>query len=274
MTDWKPQLVALDIDGTLLRWEAGTGASQGQVTAPVREAVQRAVAAGAHVVLASGRSAHSMTPIAEQLGLTGADEEKLWIVASNGAVIFRYPPFELVHEETFDAAPAVAAVLAAHPAALVAVEDRGVGYRANKPFPDGELNGTITLTDVEHLVASPVSRVIIRDPHATVEEFVVLASQLGLESTDYVIGWTAWMDLSAVGVSKASGLAKVAAELGVDTLDTLAIGDGRNDLEMFAWAGHSVAMGQSILEVRAAADEVTASVDDDGAAVALDRWFR
>ena len=58
-------------------------------------------------------------------------------MASNGAVVFRYPPFEVVHEETFDAAPAVAAVLEHHPSALVAVEERGVGYRVNRPFPDG-----------------------------------------------------------------------------------------------------------------------------------------
>ena len=49
---------------------------------------------------------------------------------------FRYPPLEVVHEETFDAAPAVAAVLEHHPSALVAVEERGVGYRVNRPLPD------------------------------------------------------------------------------------------------------------------------------------------
>jgi Cof subfamily protein (haloacid dehalogenase superfamily) len=270
---WRPKLVALDIDGTLLRWAAGSGASQGEITGPVREAVLRAADAGAHVVLASGRSTHAMTPIADQLGLTGGERDRLWIVASNGAVIFRYPTFELVHEEKFDARPAVAAVLAAHPAALVGVEDRGVGYRVNKEFPEGELNGSITVCDVESLVAEPVSRVIIRDPYASVEDFVQLAQRLGLHGTDYVIGWTAWMDLSPVGVSKASGLQYVADRLGVDPADALAIGDGRNDLEMFGWAGRSVAMGQAIVEVRDAADAVTDGVDDDGAAVELNRWF-
>ena len=57
-------------------------------------------------------------------------------MASNGAVVFRYPPFEVVMEETFDAAPAVRAVLERHPTALVAVEERGVGYRVTQEFPD------------------------------------------------------------------------------------------------------------------------------------------
>ena len=73
---------------------------------------------------------------------------------------------------------------------------------------------------------------IIRDPEATADDFVALAQELGLHGTDYVVGWTAWLDLAPVGVSKASGLAHVADRLGVDAADVLAIGDGRNDIEM------------------------------------------
>lgn len=270
---WRPRLVALDIDGTLLRWVDGAGTVHGEVVPAVRDAVRRAHDAGAHVVLASGRSLHGMTPIADQLGLPDEDGERLWIVASNGAVVLRYPPVEVVHEETFDASLAVRRVLELHPSALIGVEDRGNGYRVNRHFPEGELSGEMVITDVDEIVAEPVSRVIIRDPDATVEDFQWLARQLGLHGTDYVIGWTAWMDLAPVGISKASGLAHVAAELGIDAADALAIGDGRNDLEMFAWAGRSVAMGQAVDEVRAAADHVTERVDQDGAAVELDRWF-
>ncbi len=102
---------------------------------------------------------------------------------------------------------------------------------------------------------------------------MALAARLGLQGTDYVVGWTAWLDLAAAGVSKASGLDHVAAELGVTADDALAIGDGRNDLEMLAWARRGVAMGQAVPEVHAVADATTASVDDDGAAVEIRRWF-
>ena len=151
-----------------------------------------------------------MTPVADLLKLHLDDAEPLWIVASNGAVVFRYPPLEVVMEETFDAAPAVRAILERHPTALVAVEERGVGYRVSSEFPVGELSGEMIRTDVEDLVSAPVSRVIIRDPAATAEDFVTLAQELGLHGTDYVVGWTAWLDLAPVGVSKASGLAHVA----------------------------------------------------------------
>lgn len=272
MTSWTPRLVALDIDGTLLRWIDGTGTSHEEITPAVHDAVRRAQEAGAHVVLASGRSPDGMTGVADLLGLA-TEDSPVWVVASNGAVVFRYPPMQVVHEETFDARAAVAAVLTEHPQALVAVEERGRGYRVNRHFPMGELSGEMILSEVESMVAEPVSRVIIRDPDATVEDFVALAGRLGLHGTDYVVGWTAWLDLAPVGVSKASGLQVVCRELGVAAGDVLAIGDGRNDIEMLTWAGRGVAMGQAVEEVRTAADAVTATVDDDGAAVEMLRWW-
>ena len=274
MTAWQPRLVALDIDGTLLKWVDGAGTTHEEISPAVHESVHRALASGAHIVLSSGRSPHGMTPVADLLELHGEERDRLWIVASNGAVVFRYPPIEVIHEETFDAAPAVAAVLEHHPQALVAVEERGVGYRVNSHFPVGELSGDMIITEVDELVRGPVSRVIIRDPDATADDFVELASKLGLHGTDYVVGWTAWLDLTPVGVSKASGLAMVADRLGVDRADVLAIGDGRNDLEMLRWAGRGVAMGQAVEEVHAAADDSTETVYDDGVAVELGKWFR
>lgn len=273
MTTWQPRLVALDIDGTLLEWVEGAGQTYEKISPAVHDSIHRAIAAGAHVVLSSGRSPHGMDKIADLLGLPAAIPDRCWVVSSNGAVIFRYPPLEVVHEETFDAREAVAAVLQHHPNALVGVEERGVGYRVNRHFPTGELSGDMIIAEVDEIVAGPVSRVIIRDPDASVEDFVELAGKLGLQGTDYVVGWTAWLDLSAAGVSKASGLQVVCDELGVDPSDVLAIGDGRNDIEMLQWAGRGVAMGQAIDEVKAAADDVTASVYDDGVAQELDRWF-
>ncbi|WP_224280513.1 HAD family hydrolase [Nocardioides lacusdianchii] len=272
--DWTPRVVALDIDGTLLKWVDGQTEDYETITAPVYDAIHRALDAGAHVVLSSGRSPHGMTRIADMLDIPREEADQLWVVASNGAVVFRYPPMEVVHEETFDAAPAVAAVLEHHPDALVAVEERAVGgYRVNRVFPEGEISGEQIITEVDDIVGEPVSRVIIRDPDATADDFLELASKLGLHGTDYVVGWTAWLDLSPVGVSKASGLQHVCDRIGLTAADVLAIGDGRNDIEMLRWAGRGVAMGQAVDEVKAASDDVTASVHDEGAAVEMSRWF-
>lgn len=271
--DWQPKLIALDIDGTLLAWIEGLGQTREVVSEPVRDAIQRAARAGVHIVLASGRSAHAMTPIADRLGLPLADADRLWIVASNGAVVTRYPPTEVVHEEVFDARDAVRRILAARPDALVAVEERGLGYRVNRPFPDGELTGEQITATVEEMVSEPVARVVIRDPDASPEDFIELGRSVGLEGISYHVGWTAWLDLAPIGVSKASGLSHVVDQLGIEPSDVLAIGDGRNDLEMLSWAGRGVAMGQATDDVKEVADALTLSVEEDGAAVEIDRWF-
>jgi HAD superfamily hydrolase (TIGR01484 family) len=274
---WAPKLVALDIDGTLLIPDFEHGFSAENVTAAVTEAVLDVARAGVHVVLASGRAPLSMAGLADRMGLTDLVREltgeSLYIVASNGSVVVRSAPLELIHEVLFNAGNAVRTVLEHVPGAAVAVEEHGVGYRVNRLFPPGELDGEMIICDLEEMIANDVSRVIIRDPDSTSEDFVNLARQLGLHGTNYFIGWTAWLDLAPEGVSKASGLEWVCDALGVEAADVLAIGDGRNDIEMLTWAGRGVAMGQGPQVVRDAADHVTAAVADDGAAIELRRWF-
>ena len=256
-----PRLVALDIDGTLVdEFE--------HVTSAVVDAVAAVIEAGAHVVLSTGRSVFGINRILDLLGL-----EDGHCVASNGAVRFTYSPVQVTSTTTFDARPAVEMVLEHVPDALVAVEVIGGGYRINRHFPAGEITGEMWIQSIDELVSEPVTRVIIRDPQASAEDFVELADRVGLHGTNYFVGYTAWLDIAPEGVSKASALAEVAEILGVEQGEVLAIGDGRNDLEMLSWAGRGVAMGQAPPEVMAAADEVTGTLHEDGVALELGRWF-
>jgi Cof subfamily protein (haloacid dehalogenase superfamily) len=270
--EWQPRAVALDIDGTLFLAPHGSSVVEETVSPRVRSAVERAVAQGVPVVLATGRSTFGITSVLEALELGDGDDSVL-AVASNGSVTFSYPPVEVLDTVTFDASDVVRMLLEELPEALVAVEEIGVGYRVNRHFPDGEITGEMTLQSVDELVAHPVTRVIIRDPNSSEQDFLDLAERVGLHGINYYIGWTAWLDLAPAGVSKASGLQSVCRRLGVAADDVLAIGDGRNDIEMLQWVGRGVAMGQAPDEVKGAADDVTARVEDDGAAVELERWF-
>jgi Cof subfamily protein (haloacid dehalogenase superfamily) len=272
-TGFTPKLIALDIDGTLYANVSSTGVVSEEISPAVKDAIDRAVDAGAHIVLSTGRSAFSITEVWDQLNLPRNGDGTVLTVASNGSVVFSYPPVEVLSTITFDASQIVSMLMEHVPDAAVAVEEIGVGYRINRPFPDGEITGEMKIEPVEDLVAEPVTRVIIRDPHSSEEEFVALAEKVGLQGTNYFIGWTAWLDLAPDGVSKASALADVAERLGVDRANVLAIGDGRNDVEMLEWAGRGVAMGQAPLEVQEAADDVTETVHNDGVALELSRWF-
>jgi hydroxymethylpyrimidine pyrophosphatase-like HAD family hydrolase len=92
------------------------------------------------------------------------------------------------------------------------------------------------------------------------------------------VEWTidhqvSWLTAGPAGVTKGSELELLRVRLGVSAEDTLAIGDGSNDVEMLRWAAHGVAMGQAPAIVRAAADAVTGTISEDGAAAVLDRFF-
>lgn len=258
---WFPRLLALDVDGTIVDGE-------NRMSERVRDAVLAMRDAGSEIVIATGRSAPGVYDILDKLGINDG-----LAVASNGSVVFEVDPFRVVHSVTFDAREAVARVLSKMPDALVAVEEVGVGFRVSQPFPEGEINGRIVVEDVDELVREPVSRVIIRAPEHDAEEFHALVADLGLEDTNYFIGYSAWLDLAPVGVSKASGLEYVCQVRGYSAADVLAVGDGRNDIEMLQWAGRGVAMGQATDEVRGVADDVTGSIDEDGLAAELARYL-
>jgi len=258
---WRPRLVALDVDGTIVD-------HRNQLSPAVKEAVLGLREQGIEVVIATGRAVPGVYDVLDKLGF----RESLG-VASNGSVVFDVDPFEVVHTVTFDAREAVRRVLERVPEALVAVEEVGVGYRVNRAFPHGEITGEIILDEVERMVSQPVTRVVVRAPDRDRDRFSSLVEDLGLEGTNYYIGYTAWLDLAPEGVSKASGLEVVCARLGLTAADVLAVGDGNNDVEMLRWAGRGVAMGQAPDELKAVADDITAPVEDDGLAAELARWL-
>ncbi|MCB7135051.1 HAD family hydrolase [Cellulosimicrobium marinum] len=251
-------LVALDVDGTLMSYDQ-------EMSDDVRDVVGALREAGHHVVLASGRSLLAMTPVAEVLGL-----DRGWLVASNGAVTARLDPgteagYVLEDVQTFDPGPALRLLREHLPGARYAVEDIGVGFRMNELFPDGELDGEHRVVDFDDLWSGEVTRVIVRAPESTSEDFDELVEHLGLDDVTYAVGWTAWMDLAPRGVTKATALEQVRRALHVQPHRTVAVGDGRNDVDMLRWAARGVAMGHADRTVRDAADEVTGTIDDDGA---------
>lgn len=258
---FSPRLVALDVDGTLVD-------ESNILTPQMRAAVARVTAAGVPVILSTGRSWASALTVLDQLDLGHVEH-----VCSNGAVTVRYPPFEVVDLLTFNPRPVVERIVAEHPDALLAVEVVGRGYRVTREFPTGELHGEIEVVGLDELAGSDVTRVIVRDPNASEDEFIALAERLGLEGVSYAIGYTAWLDIAPEGIDKAHGLDRVCRRMGMDAADVLAVGDGRNDLQMLEWAGRGVAMGHALQEVRDIADAVTGTIAEQGLVEELARWF-
>lgn len=263
----EPLLIALDVDGTILHHD-------GHLAPRVADAIRALEAVPqVTVVIATGRSVVATLPVMDALGLCTQGRPA---VCSNGAVTVEVDEAErkgyrVVDVVTFDPGPAIELVHREMPHALIAVEDIGSGFKVSTNFPPGELWGEETVVPVEELAAEPVTRVTFRDPYATSEEFTRLVERIGLHGVSYAVGYSAWLDLAPEGVSKASGLELVRRSLGIQPHRTVAVGDQRNDLEMLHWAALGVAMGQAPPEVVAAADEQTATVEEDGLALVLER---
>jgi Cof subfamily protein (haloacid dehalogenase superfamily) len=263
---WLPRLVALDIDGTLCA-EAGESGVE-TIRPAVRAALSAARVAGAHVVLCSGRT---MLAVARFVAALGG-----WpgpAICSNGAV-WLDGSGAVLRQQVFELASCVGVLQRSLPGAVFAAEEVGLGNRATATFHDFAFAGHNRLVDVAELIATPTTRLTVNWPGRSVDELAAALTVAELADIQYsVFGPDAWMVASPAGVTKGSALEELRIHLGVSAADTLAIGDGTNDLEMLAWAAHGVAMGQASAAVRAVADEVTAPVHEDGAALVLDRWF-
>jgi Cof subfamily protein (haloacid dehalogenase superfamily) len=259
-------LIGLDIDGTLVH-------DDGYLSPEVIKEVQRVKNLGHEVIIATGRAAANAVPVVRDLGI-----EQGFVVSSNGAVTVEldqeHPKgFKMVDVVTFDPAEVLAELIENLPDAHFAVEDVDGSYRFHRPFPTYALGDQNFETPLEELMHHPVSRVVVLSPKHDVDEFLGLISKIGLASVSYAIGYTAWLDISPQGVTKASALENQRQRLGIVNEQVLVMGDGRNDIDMFQWAkaggGLAFAMGQAPEEVQLAATDVTSSVTDDGVARVL-----
>lgn len=259
------RLIALDIDGTVLH-------EDGSLSDRVRAAVQQVVRAGHEVMLATGRSVASTLPVLEHLGITPE-----YAVCSNGAVILkrdRSAAFGYRREvvETFDAGPVLTTIRDALPLAQYAVEDHEGYFRYTERFPAAAAGQASELVTFERLLATPATRIVVISPNHDQEDFLALVERMGLHRVSYAVGWTAWLDIAPDGVNKGTAMERVRQWLGVPRDRVVAVGDGRNDIELLQWAGErgaGVAMGQAVPEVIAAASQVAPPVSRDGLAEVL-----
>ncbi|MEY4655642.1 MAG: HAD family hydrolase [Rhodoluna sp.] len=262
----EPWLIAIDVDGTLVH-------DDGYLAAEVIREVQRVVDLGHHVVVATGRAAANTIPVVQELGITRGH-----VVCSNGAVTVEIDPAHPVGYHVrevigFDPKPVLTKLIEKLPEAHFAVEDIDGTYRFHKQFPTYALGSKNIETPLDQLMQGEVSRVVVLSPEQDVNDFLELVEQVGLHSVSYAIGYTAWLDIAPMGVTKSSALEQRRKALGIPGDRVITIGDGRNDINMFEWAnaggGISFAMGQGPEEVKAAATVVTASVEEHGVARVL-----
>ncbi|RJQ77391.1 HAD family hydrolase [Pseudonocardiaceae bacterium YIM PH 21723] len=263
----QPRLVASDVDGTLLNpWE--------QVTERTAAAVARVQATSTPFVLVTGRPPRWVHPVAKAVAVSG------YAVCANGAVVY-----DLARDEVVSAAElspmllhdAVHALHEAIPGCKVAVErvgHPGNPFQAEPGYLHAWPDADSAIVPLDALIGSPAIKLLVRAEQLRSRDMLIAAEAVLRDAVDITYSTdNGLIELAVRGITKATGLATVCAELGVEAKDVVAFGDMPNDIAMLGWAGHGVAMANAHPDVLAVADEVTAPNSEDGVALVLERWF-
>jgi hypothetical protein len=264
------RLIAIDVDGTLLR-------SDGTVAPADRAAIAEALDRGIAVTLATGRLSSSAMPFARELDL------EVPLVCADGAVLFC--PRRLVPlAQTPLGGPGLANLLgclrARALAPFVFTHEAVCGAAADFdrfPFVSGWTPMRAPHDDLDAAAAAAGTLAPITAIGVGREE-LVLAAEEALRADPSIDDDVAifpirttphWVvRLTPTGCSKAQGLARVAQQLSLGADEVATIGDWYNDVSMLAWAGQSFAMGQAPSEVKKAAKHALQATAETGGAVA------
>jgi len=282
-----PRLIAIDVDGTLLPTNSQTISDRNA------KALRAAQEAGITVAIATGRRPAYTVPLLEGLGLR-ADTP---LIASNGAVLSTLGGgvIDRCHMEsrvarglcgvlrrfgtvvfTFDRPGRGELVLEdldhAHGRIAMWVETNRNAIEVVKPLELALVDGDDT---IQGMAAGSIFEMKEAEKALKASEW---AAECEAVRTEYPARDISILDLLPPGVSKGWALERLAALLGVDRNETMAIGDNWNDADMLDWAGQGVVMANAAQELRALAKtrgwKQAPSNDDDGVAVVLERTLR
>ncbi|QDQ12497.1 HAD family hydrolase [Streptomyces spectabilis] len=258
------KLVATDLDGTLLR-------PDDSVSTRTRDALTAATAAGAAHIIVTGRSVPWTRHVLEDLGYEGI------AVCGQGAQVYHAGERRLLTSVTLDRQLAGLALSKIEaeigPLALAASRDGvdgevlvGPGYVVQ----DGPLPA-VPLSDPADLWSAPLNKLYVQHPGLDDDALTAVARDVAGDLVGVTMAGEGIVEILPLGLTKATGLSLAARRLGAKAVDTIAFGDMPNDIPMFAWSAHGVAMANAHEELKAVADEVTASNEADGIAVVLER---
>ena len=266
------RLIALDLDGTLTN-------SDKVITPHTFEVLMRAQAAGVRLVLCSGRPTYGIAALARQLKL---EENGGFVLSCNGANIIDWTTGDLLFRQPLEARflPQLLELADAHELPLLTYRgDCILATRNDSVYLDEEARINQMPVEVVTDFIAEASRfeggapkcLIPGDPELLVELEEKMKTIFG-DALSISRSAPFFLEIMAPGVGKDHSLARLLAQLGLSREQLIAFGDGFNDLTMLRFAGMGVAMANAAEEVKAVADFVTLSNDEDGVGHAVEQW--
>jgi Cof subfamily protein (haloacid dehalogenase superfamily) len=269
------RMVASDLDGTLLR-------SDGTVSDRTRAALRDAKAAGLVVAFVTGRPMRWLDEVVDTTGHLGI------AVGANGAVIYDMPTEQVLTAHTLPAS-VLAELCSELRDALPGVSfglERLDGFAAEPEYlhdwlinPQADRRGAAMpeprVAALDEILDRPAIKLLVKDKAIPVEQMLeTVLAVVGERATVTHSSSIGLLELAAPGITKATGLAEIAASHGLTAADVIAVGDMPNDIPMLEWAGRSYAVANAHPLAKAAADEVIGSNDDDAVAVLIESVLR
>ncbi|MFJ6571558.1 HAD family hydrolase [Streptomyces sp. NPDC091292] len=259
-------LIATDLDGTLLR-------DDDSLSSRTRSALSHARVAGALHLVATGRPVPQVVPVLRALGHRGL------AVCGQGAQLYDAGADRIVWSVTLDrevAEVALGKIEAEVGPVCAAVNQDGTdglmlmepGFTVTHPTLSGE-----RARGRDDLWVRPLTKVLIHHPGLAEDALAEVARAVAGHLVTVTTAGPGAVELQPYGITKATALALAAERLGTSPEATIAFGDMPNDIPMFLWAGHGVAMANAHDDLKAVADDVTLSNEQDGVAAYLERLF-
>jgi Cof subfamily protein (haloacid dehalogenase superfamily) len=272
------KLLAVDVDGTLLD-------SRGKLPAENLDALNAAVSAGVKLAIVTGRSYSFALPAVAAL------PDPLLLIVHNGAIardrggrtmlrrLLARDSARAVLEATLDWRSATLLYFD-RPSDRQIVTDRldwtqgnRVGFHErNRDIIEQVLELEAALTEDPIQLAFNGSLRPMRDVVAALARHPA-AADLAVSVTEYPHRDFSLVDVNSAGTTKGQTLARIAAELGIDRAEVMAIGDNANDRDMLEWAGVGIVMGNASEELRSMGLEITGTNDEFGLATAVRKYL-
>ena len=253
------EIIVLDLDGTLTNRDK-------VVTPRTKAALMKAQERGKKVVLASGRPTQGVMPLAKELRL---DEYSGYILSFNGGRIINCKTGETVFARSLpvSANKKIIGLAEEHQVDIVTYEGSRI-ISSNPESPYGKLESRIN----EYVNFEVPKFLMMEDGDylAMVEPKVKAA--MGKNFSVYRSD-PFFLEVLPKGIDKAQSLERLLEVLGLTKEQMIACGDGYNDLTMIKYAGLGVAMENAVLPVRSAADYITASNNDDGVGLVVEKFM-
>jgi hydroxymethylpyrimidine pyrophosphatase-like HAD family hydrolase len=272
------RLVVSDIDGTLLD-------SQGVLRAETREAVMAVGKAGISFALATSRRWTGALPVAQALGLS------IPLIIYDGIQTRQFPGGEVLDELHLDSVKAVQAALIMakhHLQPILQYGDRHSERLVVGLLPDGQLHSNhavqylsnfasqvqeVPLEDLARLQPNPLRLVAFGlHDHLLAAGAEIAVLECGWQVLPYGSYGAAELSVFAPSASKGTATAALCRKLGISREEVLAIGDGPNDVSLLSAAGFGVAMANGSQDVKAIAQAIAPSNQENGVAVAISRY--